>query len=125
MKRTLYQSILGLRLNEFVSVCENKLIEAELLHNGEMDGKTNLFMLNFINYKSTVNSLGSQCFIVKLSIYFRYEIELLLRFLALLPSFCLTLCLLVPSAVNLCKQLDPDQAQHFVGPDLDPNCWTL
>ena len=22
----------------------------------------------------------------------------------------------------MCKQLDPDQAQHFVGPDLGPNC---
>ena len=35
----LYRSILGLRLNyKIVPVCENKLIEAELLHNGEIDG---------------------------------------------------------------------------------------
>ena len=29
------------------------------------------------------------------------------------------------SADNLCKQLDPDQAEQNVGPDLDPNCLTL
>ena len=33
----------------------------------------------------------------------------------------LTLCLLVPSADNLCKQLGSDQ--DLVGPDLDPNVW--
>ena len=37
----------------------------------------------------------------------------------------LTPCLLVSSADNLCKQLDPDQARQNVGPDLDPNCLTL
>ena len=37
----------------------------------------------------------------------------------------LTLYLLVSSADNLCKQLDPDQARQNVGPDLDPNCLTL
>ena len=36
----LYQSILGLRSNKIVPVCENKSIEAELLHNDEIDGKT-------------------------------------------------------------------------------------
>ena len=34
----------------------------------------------------------------------------------------ITLCLLVLYANNLCKHLDPDQAQQNVGPDLDPNC---
>ena len=25
---------------------------------------------------------------------------------------------------NIANSLDPDQARHFVGPDLDPNCLT-
>ena len=32
-------------------------------------------------------------------------------------TFC---CLLIA----LANRLDPDQARHFVGPDLDPNCLT-
>ena len=34
-------------------------------------------------------------------------------------------CLLVSSADNLCKSLDPDQARQNVVPDLGPNCLTL
>ena len=37
-----------------------------------------------------------------------------------------------PTNVNICgllitfaKSLDPDQARHFVGPDLDPNCFGM
>ena len=30
-------------------------------------------------------------------------------------------CLLITFA----NRLDPDQARQNVGPDLDPNCWTL
>ena len=37
----------------------------------------------------------------------------------------LTLYLLVSSADNFCKQFGPNQARHFVGPDLNPNCLTL
>ena len=37
----------------------------------------------------------------------------------------LTLCQLVSSADDLRNSLDPDQARHSVGPDLDPNCLTL
>ena len=29
------------------------------------------------------------------------------------------------SADNICKQFDPNQVRHFVGPDLDPNCMAL
>ena len=29
------------------------------------------------------------------------------------------------SADNICKQFDPNQVRHVVGPDLDPNCMTL
>ena len=32
------------------------------------------------------------------------------------------ICLIVPSADNLCKQFGPNQAEQNVGPDLDPNC---
>ena len=38
---------------------------------------------------------------------------------------CLTLCLLVSSADNLCKLFGPDQVRQNVGPELDPNCSTL
>ena len=38
---------------------------------------------------------------------------------------CLTLCLLVSSADNLCNSLYPDQARQNVGPDLDPICLTI
>ena len=27
--------------------------------------------------------------------------------------------------ITFANSLDPDQAQHLVGPDLDPNCLTL
>ena len=27
--------------------------------------------------------------------------------------------------ITFADSLDPDQARHFVGPDLDPNCSTL
>ena len=27
--------------------------------------------------------------------------------------------------ITFANSLDPDQARHFVGPDLDPNCLTL
>ena len=27
--------------------------------------------------------------------------------------------------MTFANSLDPDQAQHYVGPDLDPNCLTL
>ena len=37
----------------------------------------------------------------------------------------LTLCQLVLSADNLCKQFGPDQNRQNVGPDLDPNCLRL
>ena len=37
----------------------------------------------------------------------------------------LILSLLVLSADNFAKRLDPDQALQNVGPDLDPNCLTL
>ena len=37
----------------------------------------------------------------------------------------ITICLPVPSADNFANSLDPDQARHFVWPDLDPNCLTL
>ena len=37
----------------------------------------------------------------------------------------MTLYLLVASAANFANSLDPDQALHFVGFDLDPNCLTF
>ena len=37
----------------------------------------------------------------------------------------LALCLFVPSAYNLCKQLRPRSGRQNVEPDLDPNCLTL
>ena len=40
-----------------------------------------------------------------------------------MPS--LTLCLLVSSADNLCKQFGPRSGRQNVGPDLDQNCLTL
>ena len=33
--------------------------------------------------------------------------------------------LLASPADNVCKQLDPDQTEQNVKPDLDPNCLTL
>ena len=37
----------------------------------------------------------------------------------------LNLCLLVSSADNFFKQMEPDQAQQNVGPDQNPNILTL
>ena len=36
-----------------------------------------------------------------------------------------SLCVLVSSADNLCKQFGPRSGPTNVGPDLDPNCLTL
>ena len=40
-------------------------------------------------------------------------------------KFNFTLCLILSSADNLCKQFGQDQDQQNVGPDLDTNCLTL
>ena len=37
----------------------------------------------------------------------------------------ITLCLLVYSVDIFANSFDPDQAQQNVGPDEDPNCFTL
>ena len=40
-------------------------------------------------------------------------------------SVVIILCLLVRLLITFANSLDPDQARHNVGPDLDPNCLTL
>ena len=45
--------------------------------------------------------------------------------LSLALQYLPTLCLIVWSADNFCKSLEPDPARRNVGPDLNPNCLTL
>ena len=44
-------------------------------------------------------------------------------FSIILKKFKLTLCLIVSSAYNLCKQFGPRSGLTNVEPDLDPNCF--